>query len=123
MANDERMTKSECRRAGTSSAAGGSFGIFHRSNSSVFVVRISFVILHFAFVIHRMLSRNVAKLNRLVQRRHFIPHRDELLPDIPLVARFHNGLHEGSVINLLGIVELAAARHAGGVIMADVWME
>ena len=49
--------------------------------------------------------------------------RDELLAHETLVARGHDRLQDGRDVQLLAVVHLVAAGHAGNVIMADVLVE
>src|SRR5207244_2984772 len=64
-------------------------------------------------------ASDVAGLDRRPQAGQRIPGRDELLADVAGVTDVHQLLDDGGVVDLLRLVQFAAARVAGGVDVAD----
>src|SRR4051794_40978253 len=62
---------------------------------------------------------NITDFYRFIQRRDFVPDRNEFLSHVSLVSGFHDRPHDGRITDLLRIVDLVAARISGRVIVAD----
>src|SRR5688500_1507853 len=65
------------------------------------------------------ITLNVAERDRLPQAGQRIAGRDELLTDIPRVPDVEQRAHDGRVLELLGVVQLAAAGDASGVYVTN----
>src|ERR1019366_7238317 len=65
-------------------------------------------------------SLHRAESNGLLQRRHGIFERDELVGEVAFEFQVRDGLRDGAPVELLGVVELVAAGDAAGVEVADV---
>src|SRR6185436_17480575 len=65
-------------------------------------------------------SSDIAQLERLAERAHRVARGDELLGEVAGEALVRDGLADGGVLELLGLVELVAAGDAAGVVVADV---
>ena len=61
-----------------------------------------------------------AEFDSLTQRRHGVPLRNELVGEIAREVQVSNGLRDRLVVELLGIVDLVAARIPASVEVADV---
>src|SRR4051794_24736803 len=67
-----------------------------------------------------LLLLNVANLERLLHRCQGIAFRDELLRHEALVAKVGDRLHDGTVVELLRLIDLVASGNAAGMKMCDV---
>src|SRR5436305_1291486 len=67
----------------------------------------------------RPVSLHVAQANGLAQPSQRITRRNELLPDVAAVVDLQQLAHDGGVLDLLPLVQLAATGVAGRVDVAD----
>ena len=63
-----------------------------------------------------------ANPHRLVQRCHLVPQRHKLLPHVTLIAGVQDRLHDGRIIDFLGVVDFVATGIPRCVIMGDIRM-